>query len=330
MQTLTTPDHLKILGHPQRLQILQFLMRQAATLSQLGVFFNETAAHIRHHIKLLEQEGLVILTDPPPIHNHLEKYYRATEEAWLVQLAILPQSTVDAPTLVLASKDLAARRVVHEFGQTNTGLDIQFLPLNSLDGLMRLRQGLCQMATCHLKDPDSGQYNRSFVRHLFPGQEMAVIPLYQREEGLIVRTGNPLGIRELTDLVRPNVRFINRERGSGIRLWLDQALKAEDILPEMIDGYREEARSHAEVADAIRQGRAEAGLGIAAAARTQGLDFVPLFEEPYELVLPIEQVSAPAFAPFFDHVHSGAFRATVQNLDGYLISPTSGQVDRVF
>ncbi|HNB54643.1 MAG TPA: helix-turn-helix domain-containing protein, partial [Anaerolineales bacterium] len=162
MQTLTHLSHLKILGHPQRLEILKYLMRQAGTLSQLGAYFNESAAHIRHHIKLLEEEGLVALTTPPPVHNHLEKYYRATEEAWLVQLAILPRPEAGEPTLILASKDLAARRVAQAFGELRTGLDIQFLPLNSLEGLMRLNQGLCQMATCHLKDPDTGQYNRSF------------------------------------------------------------------------------------------------------------------------------------------------------------------------
>jgi len=328
MQTLTDPHHLKLLGHPQRLGILRYLMKQSATLSQLGTYFGQSAAHIRHHVKLLEQAGLVALTDPPPEHNHLEKYYRAFSETWLIQFAVLPESTENV-VLVMASKDLAAHRLVEDFRQKQTGLSLLMLPLNSLDGLIKLRQGICQMATCHLKEPESGQYNRSFVRHLFPGQEMAVLTMYQREEGLIVQPGNPLGIHTLADLAREDVRFINRERGSGIRLWLDQALKEEGISPNEVSGYEMEAPSHAEVARVIQKGEAGAGLGIAAAARSLGLDFIPLFEEPYELVIPADLIADPHYTPFFDHLNSSEFRAAVQSLDGYLVPATSGQLDWV-
>jgi len=304
-------------------------MKKPATLSQLGAHFERSAAHVRHHIKILEQAGLVVLTEPPPEHNHLEKYYKATSEAWLIQLAVLPEPPENAQTLVIASKDFAARRMIEDFRQKSTGLTLQTLSLNSLDGLIALRQGICQMATCHLKEPDSGLYNRSFVSHLFPGQPMGIIPMYQREEGLIVQTGNPLGIRTLDALPRAEVRFINRERGSGIRLWLDQALKEQEISPDIVNGYPNEAASHAEVARAVQSGQANAGLGIAAAARSLGLDFVPLFEEPYELVLPSELVTDPRYTPFFDHLNSGEFRTTVQTLDGYLVPPTSGQMDWV-
>jgi putative molybdopterin biosynthesis protein len=329
MQDLTQFHHLKIFGNPQRLEILRFLMNHSATLSQLGNYFEQSAAHIRHHVKILEQAGLVAKTEPPAEHTHLEKYYQATAEAWLIQLVVLPKPDEDAPILVIASKDLAARRLVGDFRQKRVGLTLQILPLNSLDGLITLRQGICQMATCHLKEPGTGLYNRSFVRHLFPGQQMAVISMYQREEGLIVQRGNPLKIRSLADLVREDVRFVNRERGSGIRLWLDQSLREQGIPADYVNGYTKEAASHMEVAQAIYQGQADTGLGIAAAVRTLGLDFVPLFDEPYELVVPSELINDPRYTSFFDHIHSGEFRAAVQSLDGYLIPPTSGHLDWV-
>ncbi|MCB9136700.1 MAG: substrate-binding domain-containing protein [Anaerolineales bacterium] len=328
MKTLSDSQALNTLTHPQRLQILQYLMEYPATLSQLGSQFNESPAHIRHHLKILEQKGWIARTEPPPAHNHLEKYYQATEEAWLIQLTVLPHQT-DTPCLILASKDHAARQMIGTFNRQGTGINVQLLPLNSLDGLVMLRQGLCQMATCHLKEPGSSEYNRSFVRHLFPGQKMAVVRLYHREEGLIVRAGNPLGIKTLSDLARPEVRFINREGGAGIRVWLDQALKNLGLAPDNISDYVNEARSHAEVAQSVHAGRADIGLGIVSAARALGLDFIPLFEEPYELVLPAERLTSPACAPFFEHLNSGAFRTSVQTLDGYLIPPTSGQVDWV-
>lgn len=329
MQTLAHFQNLKLLSHPQRLDILRYLMKQAATLSQLGVKFSASAAHIRHHVKILEEAGFVTLTEPPSVHNHLEKYYRATADAWVIQLAILPRAAEDGPRLIIASKDMATHYLIQTFPHTKAQLEVQGLPLNSLDGLVNLRQGVCQMATCHLKEPESGHYNRSYIRHLFPGQAMALISLYQREEGLIVQAGNPLGIRTLDDLARPEVRFINRERGSGIRLWLDQALKEKGIAPDMLNGYSHEVNSHADVAAAIQQGLADAGLGIAAAARALDLSFVPLFEEPYELVAPAPLIADPQYAPFFEHLNSGEFRAAVQSLDGYLVSANSGQINWV-
>ncbi len=329
MQRAKDLQLLKILGHAERYRILRFLMKRAATLSQLGAVFEQSAAHIRHHVKILEEAGLVTITPPPPEHNHLEKYYKATADSWLIHHAVLPEYAEHQPNLVFASKDVASRHLAARFNEKQVGMQVQILSLNSLDGLITLRQGVCQGAACHLKEPDSGQYNRSFVRHLFPGQAMAVFRLYQREEGLLVRAGNPLGIRTLADLAWAEVRFINRERGSGIRLWLDQALKNQGILPENVHGYLSEAGSHAEVAQAVQQGHADTALGIAAMAGALGLDFVPLFEEPYELILPAELIADPRYQPFFDYLNSGEFRAAVQSLDGYLISPASGQVDWV-
>ncbi len=329
MQTTKDIHLLKILGHAERYRILRFLMNQAATLSQLGVVFEQSAAHIRHHVKILEEAGLVAITSPPPEHNHLEKYYKATSDAWVIHLAVLPEYAESQPNLILASKDFASRQIADRFNQKRAGAQVQILSLNSLDGLITLRQGVCQGAACHLREPDSGQYNRSFVRHLFPGQAMAMFRLYQREEGLLVRAGNPLGIRTLADLARADVRFINRERGSGIRLWVDQALKNQGILPESIHGYLSEAGSHAEVAQAVQQGHADTGLGIAAMAGALGLDFVPLFEEPYELILPAELIADPRYVPFFEFLSSGEFRTAVQSLDGYLVPPSSGQVEWV-
>jgi len=225
--------------------------------------------------------------------------------------------------------DAGMQQVRASLAQIRSGIDLQILPLNSLDGLVLLRQGLCQMSTCHLLDSSTQEYNRSFVRHIFPGQAMAIIPLFSRMEGLIVQAGNPLQIHGLDDLLRPAVRFVNREPGSGIRIWLDQAVKQAGIDPGQIRGYRQEADSHARVAQTIALGQADAGLGIAAQARALSLDFVPLFEEPYELVVPLELVNTPAYVPFFEHLNSHFYRSTVRKLNGYADLPGSGQVQTI-
>ncbi|NUM47808.1 MAG: winged helix-turn-helix transcriptional regulator, partial [Anaerolineales bacterium] len=104
MPTTKDLQLLKILSHAERHRILRFLMKQAATLSQLGAVFEQSAAHIRHHLKILEEAGLVAMTSPPPDHNHLEKYYKATADSWLIHHAVLPEYAEHQPNLVFASK----------------------------------------------------------------------------------------------------------------------------------------------------------------------------------------------------------------------------------
>lgn len=334
MRSFSSLDPLKILSHPTRLAILRRLMRRPATLSQLGAQLGETPAHIRHHLQRLQSARLIEPSPDHPQQNHLEKYYQATADAFLVNVAVLPSSPAGDAELVIGSQDAAAHSLVEDFnrrlhGRSSPGLALQVLPSNSLDGLVHLRQGVCQMTTCHLIDPETGIYNRPYVRRIFPGQPMAVIHLYRREEGLMVPPGNPDGVRGLEDLARPELTMVNRERGSGIRIWLDQALKRLGIPPAHLRGYQNEVLSHVEVARMVWQGQARVGLGIAARARQYGLGFVPLFDEPYELVVSQAFLADPQYAPFFDHLTSGEFRASVRRLDGYSVPASAGQVDAV-
>ncbi len=324
-----TPAQIKALSHPTRVAILRSLMNNPATLSKLGEQFETSAAHMRHHLKSLQDCGLVEPIADHPQQNHLEKYYQACQPALIAQLAILPAPPTSTPELTISSMDSGFRQVRSALSKIQSEIYLQVLPLNSLDGLVLLRQGVCQMATCHLLDSSTQEYNRSFVRHIFPGRRMAIIPLYGRLEGLIVQPGNPLGIRDLEDLLDPRLRFINRELGSGIRIWLDQALTERGVKPHQIRGYNRVADSHARVAQAISNGQADAGLGIAAIAMELNLGFIPLFEEPYELVVAAELVEDPRYSPFFEHLNSKVFRTAIQSLAGYANLPVSGQVETI-
>ncbi len=329
MTTSADFEQLGILGQPERLAILRRLMVEPATLSQLGAYFRRTPAHIRHHLKVLEQAGLV---RPDPGHarqNHLEKYYQATAPAWVLHVAVLPEAARRRPALVIGSKDPATKRLVDHFQEHHREITLQHIPLNSLDGLMTLRQGICQMATSHLIEPDAEGYNRSFVRHIFVGQAMAIVKLYKREEGIVIREGNPKRIRGLEDLVRRGVRFINREPGAGIRVWLDQRLSRAGIAQSSIAGYGTVVHSHEAVAQAVLKGKADAGLGTAACAQQPGLQLIPLLQEPYELVVPAALLGERAFQPLFEHLASGEFRLIVRSLDGYQVPASFGTVELV-
>jgi putative molybdopterin biosynthesis protein len=242
---------------------------------------------------------------------------------------VLPEVPGNKIVITIGSIDTGVNQLAEHISRKHLPFLLLPVPISSLDGLVALRQGLCQMSTCHLIDPQSEEYNRSFIRHLFPGQEMALVQIYRREEGLMVKPGNPLGVRSLEDLARQDILFVNREPGSGVRQWLDLHLSRLGIQAEQVRGYAHIVQSHVEVARAIQEGRADTGIGIAASAREFGLDFVLLFEEPYEIVVPVNLVADQRYAPFFEVLSSGEFRAAVRNLDGYVVPQTSGAIEIV-
>jgi putative molybdopterin biosynthesis protein len=319
----------KILGHPQRYAILRSLMAGKATLTQLGEHFSETPAHIRHHLKILEQAGLVEFVEARSVQGGPEKYYCATRQALFVHQTVIPEIPQGKTGIAIGSMDSGVALLADYCSRQQAPFFILPVPLSSLDGLIALRQGLCQMSTCHLIDPESAQYNRPFIRRLFPSQPVALIQVYRREEGLIVQPGNPLGITSLEDLARPDILFVNREPGSGVRQWLDLRLQQLGIQPEMLPGYLHVVGSHAGVAQAVLEGAADAGIGIAESARISGLDFVPLFEEPYEIAVPLGLVDDQRYAAFFELLNSREFRGEIRRLDGYIIPQASGGMEVV-
>jgi putative molybdopterin biosynthesis protein len=327
MQSIDQLQQLKALGDHQRLAILRRLMAAPATLSQLGECFHESPAHIRHHLKALEQAGLVELDEVHLVRNLYEKYYRASAAAYQVNLVILPESPAGQTPLVIGSNDIALQRLQAGFRPLDSGVTPMVLSLDSLEGLVKLREGICRMAACHLLDAASAEYNRAYVRCLFPGQAMALIHIYHREGGLLVPPGNPKHIHGLADLAHAGVTMINRECGSGMRVWLDDQMGRLGIPAAGLKGYPDEVPSHLAVARAVSEGRADAGLGLHTCARMLGLDFIPLFEEPYDLALSQATLADASLTPFFNFLTSGGFRQAVEKIAGYRVPTDSGRVD---
>jgi putative molybdopterin biosynthesis protein len=257
----------------------------------------------------------------------VEKYYRARARAFVFQEIILPVSTARETIAVLGSHDLALEVLARQLGQKKSFLiDLLVLPVGSLEGLIALRQGASQLAGCHLLDADSGEYNLPYVRHIFPDREISLITLAYREQGLMVSPGNPQQIHGLQDLVREDVTMVNRNRGSGTRLWLDHQLAQVSLSPQALHGYNREVRTHTAVAEAVRQGKADAGLGLMASACQHGLDFIPLFQERFDLAIPQEQVENQRLRPLLDYLQSAEFRHLVQGLEGYDTAHTGDQL----
>ncbi len=192
--------------------------------------------------------------------------------------------------------------------------------VGSLGGLVALRRGEAHLGGSHLLNPQTGEYNVSYIREYLPGVAVKLITWANREQGLIVPKGNPKGIRDLEDLARADVQFINRQRGAGTRVLLDYHLQQKGISASQIRGYALEEYTHLAVAAAVASGRADTGLGVTAAAQALGLDFIPLYHERYDLVIPCEHLQDDLLQPLLDLMQDAAFRQEVARLPGYDIS----------
>jgi putative molybdopterin biosynthesis protein len=317
---------LKLLGDKRRLEILSSLMVKPATLSQLGKKMDMHPAQVRHHLKKLEEAGFVEMTSTSVVRGFVEKYYQATARAFMVNLTIVPEHSKKNTILATGSHDLALELLALELAADKKTPDLLIIPLGSLDGLIAIRQGFGQLAGCHLLDLPSGEYNLPFVRYLFPDQEVRLITLAHRTQGLIVPSGNPKEIQGLQDLTGPDIRFINRKRGTGTRLWLEQQLGEAKIPPENIQGYDLEAETHLQVAKAVGEGKADAGVGLVAAAHKYDLEVVPLFTERYDLVIPDEHYQNPLLLPVLETLRTEKFRQEAENLGGYDTRETGNEI----
>jgi len=210
--------------------------------------------------------------------------------------------------LDLAASHLRAADPLVTLASSNVG---------SLGGLVALRDGLCHLAGSHLLDPATGDYTLPYVDRILGGAKVAVVRLAHRDQGLIVPPGNPLGLTGIQDLTRAGVRYVNRQRGAGTRVLLDHELRQRGIGADAVDGYAREEHTHLAVAAAVAAGRADAGLGIMAAARAFGLGFVPITREPYDLVVAADALDSPLLAPLWALLRSEEFRAEVEGLGGY-------------
>ncbi len=236
-----------------------------------------------------------------------------------------PAEEIERTIVAIGSHDLALDLLASHLRRRDPRLTLASSNVGSLGGLMALSRGEAHLAGCHLLDEETGEYNLPFVRRYLKGKPVVVLGLVRRIQGLIVPKGNPRGVASLADLAREDVRFVNRQRGSGTRVLLDYMLRRQGIAPERIRGYQREEYTHLAVAAAVAGGSADVGLGILSAARAMGLDFVPLLSEQYDLVIPREACESELLQPLLAAIRGEEFRREVEALGGYDTS-AMGQV----
>jgi len=232
---------------------------------------------------------------------------------------------IEGRLLVTGSHDPALDVVSSLMSERFPGLGLSSANVGSLAGLVALGRGECHAAGCHLLDPESGEYNVAYVRRLLPERRVILFPLHFRQQGIMVGKGNPKGIHGIEDLARPDVTFVNRQRGSGTRVLLDWLLGRKGISPRQVNGYARELFTHTQVAVAVESGMADAGLGVLSAARALGLEFIPVAEERYDLAFLPETFGDERVRALVEVVRSDAFARALEAMGGYRPADGDGQ-----
>jgi putative molybdopterin biosynthesis protein len=203
-----------------------------------------------------------------------------------------------------------------------SGVEIVSAAASSKLALTWLSEGKVHIAGSHLEDPKTGEFNLPFIRKHFPDEDFSVVTFARWEEGLVIASGNPKSVRKVEDLARKNIRFVNREPGSGSRGLLDQLLQKTGMEAQKIQGYDRIASGHLAAAYCVVSREADVCLATRSAAQTFGLDFIPLHSERYDLVMRKRTADLPAVKAFLDVLQRATLRRKLEVLAGYDTSET--------
>ncbi|THF85565.1 helix-turn-helix domain-containing protein [Deinococcus sp. KSM4-11] len=237
-----------------------------------------------------------------------------------VSVQLFTEQGLARRTAVLIGCDPSLGVASSHVGRQHPDTRLLWQSASSLQALKALARGEAHAAGIHLWDARSGVSNLPFVQQELPGRRVHLYTLWSWEQGLLVARGNPHGITGIKDLQRPELRMVNRERGSGSRVLLDAWL-AELELPPMarrrLPGYHDEAQSHLDAAAQVASGHAHVAPGPRSAAQALGLDFISLQTERFDLAVPDEHLTHPAIAALLSVVQHPTFRAEIASLGGY-------------
>lgn len=266
---------------------------------------------------LMRADGLLLV--PAGVEGH-----HAGAHVPVHLLRRLPE--IERTIVAIGSHDLVIDLAATALRQTDPTLTLVSTNVGSLGGLVALRDRLCHLAGSHLLHPATGDYTLPYLDQMMPDQDLAVIRLVHRDQGLLVPPTNPHRITGIADLATGDLSYVNRQRGAGTRMLLDHELHHHNLDPTQINGYTREEPTHLAVAAAIAAGSADCGLGIHAAAQAFNLDFIPVTQEPYDLVTNTHSLTDPLLTPLWELLQSPDFHTSIQALGGYNTNETGRRI----
>lgn len=262
----------------------------------------------------------------------LEAYKTKAKRAQLPSAPTLLSVPADVPsrpasaaqrTIVITGQDVSLDLLARQLEKETPGIRALRSYAGSLDSLVAMYRGESDVVSTHLLDGDTGQYNLPYIRRLLGGRAYLVVHLLSRQAGLYVRSGNPLGLSRWSDLGKPGLRLANREIGSGARVLLDEQLRLGGIPPQRIIGYEQCESNHIGVAGKVASGAADVGVGAEKAARlVGGVEFIPLIQERYDLVMLKTPDNREWIEAVLRIVRSDAFKEELGVIGGYNLSGT--------
>jgi putative molybdopterin biosynthesis protein len=250
---------------------------------------------------------------------------RAGRSNGRADLVVFAKEEAAQKRLVLAGCDPAAG-LLSRMVEKISGVEIVSAAASSKLALTWLSEGKVHIAGSHLEDPKTGEFNLPFIRKQFPDEDFSVVTFARWEEGLITAPGNPKGVRKMEDLARKNIKFVNREPGSGSRGLLDKLLEKAGMDAHKVEGYDRIAYGHLAAAYCVVSREADVCLATRSAAQTFGLDFIPLHSERYDLVMRKRSADLPAVKALLDVLQRAALRRKLELLAGYDTSQMGARV----
>lgn len=248
--------------------------------------------------------------------SEIEQSIRLAFDHWhIIQQEPVP--TIKNHLRFAGSNDLAITWIASHFDQIVSGYQLSIQFGGSLSGLIALAENRADLAGIHLWDEKSQEYNSAYIQKILPGEKTGLVTLAQRSLGLILSPTLSKTIQGIEDLMQPQVRFINRQSGSGTRVWLESQLRKKHLTPEKINGYSTEKATHHDLARSIAEGEGNVGLGLAAAAHIYNLEYIPLISERYELAFKVSTYQNTSLKTLVHWLSGDQAKQALINLQGY-------------
>ncbi len=251
----------------------------------------------------------------------IEKFKHGHEHVKRIQPTAEPSEFVGSmngqPILFLGSHDLAVEVLATKIRDAIPNLQFFTAFTGSMDGILNLYFGKCDVAGCHLFDEETGQYNLPFVKRIFPGERIHIIHFVSRNIGWIVQKGNPKQLSGWQDITRDDLTLINRQKGSGTRILLDYYMRKLNLIPSAVNGYEDIEQTHIAAASKVARGLADFALATESAARAFGLDFILLKEEEYDFIMKSDFYDSSHGQAFIQLLHEPGIASKITQLGGY-------------
>ncbi|MFE8701915.1 molybdopterin biosynthesis protein [Cytobacillus sp. FJAT-54145] len=242
------------------------------------------------------------------------------EQGDIVEVELLkPVEEIKSAIVFNGSHDLTIDLLTSQLKKNHVTSKIISSHVGSMAGIMAIKKGEAHIAGIHLLDPETKQYNVSYVQRFLSGADVVLYPFLKRTQGWFLPKGNPLQINHIKDIAKKQAHFVNRQKGAGTRILLDLLLKENEITPDQIKGYQREMFSHLSVAAEVKGNNNAVGLGIYPAAKAMGLDFIPLADENYDLLMTREFFESDQGKSLIEIIQSEQFQTQVNQIGGYSV-----------